>query len=111
MKLSFYLWCVCILFFYFQDEGTTTNIKISSVRKVTEKDLMQLAESENISPSEKSLIMKKLEHIRENTSSGNGSDKENTINEKSTDTCNRLNNNEAQIENVQKSLENPCIGK
>merc|ERR1711879_812916 len=52
---------------------------------------------------------KKLEHIRKNTSSGNGSDKENTINEKSTDTCNRLNNNEAQIENVQKSLENPCI--
>ena len=48
---------------------------------------------------------------RENTSSGNGSDKENTINEKSTDTSNRLNNNESQIENVQKSLENPCIGK
>ena len=42
---------------------------------------MQLAESENISPSEKSLIMKKLEHIRENTSTGNGSDKENNINE------------------------------
>ena len=75
---------------------------------------MQLVENENMIPSEKSLIMKKLEKIRENASYENGSDKENNINKKSTNTNHFINNNvEAQIENVQKIIEeiadNPCI--